>query len=71
MTNQLYLVRRRLSNGKLRTLQGIPTPMLISKGGGPAWKKYPESSVWYAKEDTDPKGVKYIDVVIERNPQHQ
>lgn len=38
-------------------LPGLPTPMLISQGGGEAWQR--DSGIWRAAEPTDPPGTVY------------
>lgn len=77
MSEPYYIVVHQGPFERPVTPQGLPTPMLISQGGGEAYFVPFEGSViaegqWRARDDKyDPPGTVYTRVRVIRNPQSQ
>ena len=59
MTYQPFIVQDARTG---ETLDGMPTPMLISTGGGEAWQQ--TEGIWRLREERDPVGTEYRKVRV-------
>lgn len=62
MSEQYFIV---IDASTLEVLDGLPTPMLTSHGGGEAWQQDP--GIWRMREDSDPAGTEYRRVRVRKN----
>lgn len=67
----LYWVIDRRTGERLNEDGSLPSGMLLQEGGGDAFLlpfSDGSGSLWRLREDTDPPGTEYRNVIIRRNP---